>query len=657
MGVVFARGRLSVSSPVFGLGDATNVDLVRIEWPSGNVQEYVNVTPNQMLTVTELNRITPARPTGSLGAMVSLTNLTGGLSYQWRLDGVDLEGQTNRILTLTNLTADMAGRYSVVVSNATSLTTNFTYLYVDTQFEKVTAEPWSSDLGNCWSGVTGDTDGDGYQDLFISRSGIGSSALYRNNTNGTFSKITDGFLGYSLKLCSDFDNDDRADLFSGAGAGMPKSFLYNNGDGTFAQSPLTTLNPWSINAVDYDHDGLLDLYCTSADGSLNRLFRNLGGRIFQAKTSAQVGAIAGVSSFGGAAWADYDDDGWEDVAAPAKNSNRCLLYRNLGGRFVAVNNTVSLTGLAALVAGWGDYDNDGRVDLCVGSFGGQSAVFRNLGDGNFERASIGVTIQGNYNGVAWGDYDNDGFLDLFMTYYGTDHGNSLFRNNGNGTFTAVTTGSLVTDRVAPLGSYAATWFDYDNDGLLDLFVPTGNDVGNALVPNYLYHNNTNANAWLKVKLVGTTSNRDGAGTKVRVRAIFAGASRWQRRDVTSSSDGYNGMGPIAHFGLGNATTVNLVRVEWPSGTVQELSNVARNQMLTIVEPRRPMLTLEPAPAGFTGTLNADPNVAYDIHASDAPDTGWTVLTNITTDATGTAYWSDPVPSPTGHRFYKATRAP
>ncbi len=610
----------------------------------------------------------PLNTNASLGATVSFrvfANSTNPpITYQWQHEGTNLLSATNTILVISNLTIADAGGYVAMVSNASGNFTNSrtAILTVDTQFTKITAAPWSTDLGSTYGGLVGDYNGDGYLDIFIGRYRVGRSVLYSNNCNGAFSSITNSTFplpvgDYYFNPCSDFDNDGRVDFFSAKGASTPAVFFYNNGDGTFTQVPLATVNAWSMSAVDYDHDGLLDLYCPAANGTLNRLYRNLGGRTFQAKTIGEVGAIVGASTFGGAAWADYDDNGWEDVAAPARNLGRCLLYRNTGGgRFVAVTNQITQAVRLALVAGWGDYDNDGRVDLCVGAFGGQSAIYRNLGGGNFEQASVGITIQGNYNGVAWGDYDNDGFLDLFMTYYGTDHGNSLFRNNGNGTFTAITNGSVVTDRLtSPDASYAGLWFDYDNDGFLDLFVPNGNDAGTALVPNYLYHNNGNSNAWLKVKLVGTTSNREGAGAKVRVQATFAGATRWQRRDITSGGDPINGGGPLAHFGLGNATNITTLRIEWPSGTVQELSNVATNRMLIITEPRRPVLALEATPAGFTGTLKADTNQTYQIHASDDLSAGWTVLTNITTDANGTAYWTDLVPAPQGRRFYKALK--
>jgi hypothetical protein len=420
------------------------------------------------------------------------------------------------------------------------------------------------------------------------------------------------------------------------------------------------VSPWSQHAIDYDGDGLLDLYFTSwpaSGANPNRLYRNLGGRNFQAVTSGEVGSILGVWTMGNAAWADYDDDGWEDMVAADLNTSRGFLYRNTGaGRFVSVTNQITQASIRALVVNWRDYDNDGRADLGVAAFGGQSAVFRNLGSGNFERASIGVIIQGNYNGVAWGDYDNDGFLDLFMTY-GNNTRNSLFRNNGDGTFSALRLGPVVNDRTTGAGSYAGLWFDYDNDGFLDLFVPNGNDAGTDVVPNFLYHNDGNSNAWLKVKLAGTASNRDAAGAKVRVKASFAGETRWQRHDITSGGDPYGGSGPIAHFGLRDATSVETLRVEWPSGPVTTLTNVAVNQTLTLAEP--PGLT----PAGLNnGTFHFDlighAGQVFDVFTSTdvaAPRENWAPWQRVT-NTSRTLRIGDPTPN-APHRFYKATTLP
>ena len=129
------------------------------------------------------------------------------------------------------------------------------------------------------------------------------------------------------------------------------------------------------------------------------------------------------------------------------------------------------------------------------------------------------------------------------------------------------------------------WFDYDNDGFLDAYVMNGDDDVSIWTVNQLFHNDGNANSWLTVKPLGTVSNRDGAGAKVRVLATYAGAARWQRRDISGGTTS-NGNHRYAHFGLGDATNVTTLRIEWPSGIVQELKDVTPNQILTIQEPAR-----------------------------------------------------------------------
>jgi hypothetical protein len=135
----------------FGLGDATIVDLVRIEWPSGNVQEFAGLTANRLVTITESLPITPTRPSASLNGSVTLTRAAvTGVTYQWQFEGADLAGQTNRTLGLTNIVAAQQGHYSVVASNATTLVTNFVYLFVDTTFTKITTGPLATELGDSW---------------------------------------------------------------------------------------------------------------------------------------------------------------------------------------------------------------------------------------------------------------------------------------------------------------------------------------------------------------------------------------------------------------------------------------------------------------------------------------------------------------------------
>jgi hypothetical protein len=646
----------------FGLGDATNVDLVRIEWPSGNVQELSTQSADRIVTVTEVVNITPTRPTASLNGSATLSRTAlAGATYQWRLDGVDLVGQTNRILNLTNLTAEMAGRYSVVASNATTLVTNFVYLFVDTQFTKITEGPPVTDLGSCdWEAVAGDYDGDGYEDIFVPRYKRGLTTLYHNNQNGTFTATSvppsqSSSDDWSGAAWGDFDNDGQMDLLAIRDR-KPSYFFWNNGGGTFSSSTFDTLSPWNVAVADYDRDGQLDLYFSYAYQSPNRLYRNTGNRTFTRMSAAEVGPPANITTFGGATWVDYDDDGWPDLCTAHYQENRLLIHHNDGnGHFAAANLPVLETN-KTLACAWGDCDNDGRLDVFIAGGSGGSRLFLNLGGGAFKAGSLSFPVR--CNGASWADYDNDGFLDLFASRYNTIT-NTLFHNNGDGSFTEVKTGSIVND--VPIGwpttaSLWGTWFDYDNNGFPDLYVINGEDNPSVNTANFLYRNNGNSNAWLKVKLIGTASNRDAVGAKVRARAYYASAYRWQRRDITGG-DAINGAQSYAHFGLGNATTVHTLRVEWPSGTVQELSNVATNQILTITEPRRPVLALEATPSGFTGTLNADGEQTYQVQASEDLAAGWTVLTNITTDKNGTAYWSDSAVSPQGRRFYKAVKAP
>jgi hypothetical protein len=397
-----------------------------------------------------------------------------------------------------------------------------------------------------------------------------------------------------------------------------------------------------VAVADYNWDGLLDLFISTSVGAL---YRNNGDQTFTHMTSKDAGALANATAYGGAAWADYDDDGRLEMYTANFSGGRPRFFHNDGnGRFVEATNLVSRTGPSSAIAGaWGDYDNDGKLDLCVANLGGVSVVYRNLGNGEFEKPAVGLTL-GGANSAAWVDYDNDGFLDLFFTSQ-----NALYRNNGDGTFTRVTTGSVANDiPVANAYSYSGLWFDYDNDGFLDLYVVNGNDEATANTANFLYHNNGNSNAWLKVKLIGTASNRDGVGAKVRALATYAGRSRWQRRDITGG-DAINGNQLYANFGLGNATKVTTLRIEWPSGTVQEYANVLTNQFLTLWEPPAISAAVR-ADGACELSIKAEPNRGWQIQASGDLLT-WQTLTTVT-NTTATMYFIDTAAAGMDCRFYR-----
>jgi hypothetical protein len=292
---------------------------------------------------------------------------------------------------------------------------------------------------------------------------------------------------------------------------------------------------------------------------------------------------------------------------------------------------------------WGDYDNDGFLDLFVTNpNSGGNRLYRNLGDSTFERITSGniVTDRAESLGCAWGDYDNDGFLDLFVIngLFGPQN-NFLYRNNGDGTFTKITSGSLANDGGASSG---IGWGDYDNDGFLDLFVANGL-LGPAQV-NFLYRNNGNSNNWVKVKCVGTLSNRAGLGAKVRLKAIIAGQSRWQMRQI-DGGDGSSGGSLEAHFGLGDATIIDTLRIEWPSGIVQELHDVATNRFLTVTEPAR----LQALGAGVL-RIQSWKGTAFEVQASSDLDQ-WSPLTTVT-NLTGTLEFTDPDTTNHLQRFYR-----
>ncbi len=461
-------------------------------------------------------------------------------------------------------------------------------------FTQVTTGPIVNDGGWCYGCAWGDYDGDGFDDLFVvnNASANKNNFLYRNNGDGTFTKITSGIVvsdGGSSYGCAwgDYDNDSHLDLF--VANYNENNFLYrNNGDGTFTKITTgaivtnggsSTCPAWG----DYDNDGHLDLYVCNRT-SANFLYHNNGDGTF---TRIVSGLIATENRNSGAcAWGDYDNDGDLDLYVANAGPDYNSLFRNEGdGAFTKITGDPSVSFLESCdTVTWGDYDNDGDLDLFTapGMLPGSAYdlyLFNNQGDGSFVRVPglphAGINAGG---GSALVDCDNDGDLDLFLAAYDGTR-NVLLANDGHGGFTQVTTGVLVTSSNYNKG---VCWGDCDRDGDLDVFVARNNYFGGN---NRFFLNDGNANHWFEVACRGVTSNAMGIGAMVRVTAEFGGRMVTQTHQISAQTgggtSGQNSV--IAHFGLGDAALVQEVMVSWPSGVVDRVHYLGGDQRWEVLE--------------------------------------------------------------------------
>ena len=439
-----------------------------------------------------------------------------------------------------------------------------------------------------------DYDQDGDLDIFI-----GLKGLYRNDS-GAFVLVSGSGIKTSTGLgnsWADADNDGDVDLFIAGG----NSFYYrNNGDDTFtkirsgATADSFALRGWSCAWGDFNNDGNVDLTITHPAGfiapgnqpTLNHILVNDGPANSYSLTQLDATLVSnGFQPYTIGTWSDFDQDGDVDYfvgAGPANGSTaRDFLYRNLFIETGSIgferiqDNPIGTDTQDGQVWNWIDYDNDGDFDAYLTNWvGATNRLYRN-DDGVFTRINgvSMVTDPGASLASIWADYDNDGDLDA---YVGNDNGTTdrYYRNNGDGSFTRVDTLVFIGTSTRRSGSAG----DFDDDGDIDLLL---SGPGIAMK---LYRNISNfGNHWINITCTGTRSNRSALGTKVRAKAIINGNPVWQLREI-SAQNSFNAQNDLrVHFGLGDATTIDSLRFEWPSGIVQVQTNVTADQFLTVTE--------------------------------------------------------------------------
>jgi sugar lactone lactonase YvrE len=393
----------------------------------------------------------------------------------------------------------------------------------------------------------------------------------------------------------DIDNDGYPDLYlanSLAPGGQANGLFHNNdGNGFSAVTTGEIANDPGFSYTstwgDCDNDGDLDVFVANGPDQANRLYLNNGDGSFSAATEGEI--VSDIGNSRAASWVDYDNDGHLDLFVA--NSGLNSLFKNTGTSFEKItDNAIVAEADEAHGACWGDYNNDGWADLFVALPDGQNnLLYTNNGDATFTRVTDrNIVGDGGHScGGSWGDYDNDGDLDLFVPNM-SNQNNFLYNNNGDETFTRIISGAIVNDGGSSYGSSwgdydtrGAAWADYDRDGDLDIVIARMSSTGEA--ENGFYRNNGNDNNWISVRCLGEASNGSAIGAKVRTRAVIGGEPVWQMREITAQS----GMGsqiPLpVHFGLGDATSIDSLIIEWPTGLSQILTSVEVNQRLEITD--------------------------------------------------------------------------
>lgn len=441
----------------------------------------------------------------------------------------------------------------------------------------------SSDSFSCIVDMNGD-----YKDDIVSPISTTQLAITYQQAGGTFNTTTYTVGNTSITptwsiAAGDYDNNGYNDLIYGSGSGI--CFLKANGTGTGYTTDRKTQSylVQRTNFIDINNDGKLDAYACD-DNHPNRYYINDGTNM-----NHNQGGIGDFPTGGNYAsnWFDFDNDGDVDMhmskcgqGGSGTGGNIDEFYRNNGnGTFT---NVAATAGIAAPEQSWssacGDFNNDGYMDVILGVNSlsdGNTNVMRNNGNGTFTSVTTGSgyeTIFSTGREYVAQDFDNDGFLDVLGS------GNNIMFGDGNFHFTPnPNTYTTMSATNRPVG-------DLNNDGFLDIQSGT----------NVLF-NNGNSNKWLNINLQGVQSNRNGIGARVEIYGVWGKQIRY-----VQSGTGFRNMSTLtAHFGIGTATVITQVIIRWPSGVVDAINNVTPNQSLLIVEASSPLGTASFSSADFS----------------------------------------------------------
>jgi hypothetical protein len=471
-------------------------------------------------------------------------------------------------------------------------------------------------LNQAGGAIMEDFDNDGLLDIVVTTMDpTKPMAFYHNKGDGTFEERTEA-AGLSKQLgglnCvqTDYNNDGFKDIFICRGAWLHQperpSLLRNNGDGTFTDVTreaglLDPVNSISATWADYDNDGFLDLFIC-CENQPNHLYHNKGDGTFE-EVAARAGVQGKKLHSKGAAWIDYDNDGYPDLFVNNLGGSAQLFHNNRDGTFSDVTAAMNITGPSKGFSCWAwDYDNDGWLDIFATSYDASlgdlvkglldqphhrhtSKLFRNLRGIAFQDVTQEVGLDKVYGtmGSNFGDFDNDGYLDFYL---GTGDPNlvtlipnRMFKNVGGKRFAEITapsgTGHLQKGHGVACG-------DWNRDGNIDIFIEMGGATNGDRYHNVLFENPGHSNHWLTVKLVGQKTNRAAIGARIKV--VTAGSEPLTVHRHVSSGSSF-GANPLEQtIGLGQAERVASLEIYWPtSGTTQVFHNVAVNQAIEVTE--------------------------------------------------------------------------